>query len=174
MRLLKWPHKRGSTCNHECLKRIVCVSFYWFVWCVIFSSNTQPMTCPLQVLMKANPTKATSTATSIAVSKPAQWIPSPKIIPSVDQQSHTWDDSEIVIHRMFTHIVTYYINCSRIWDTMSFGNGRPTVVPCKKKQLIFEWTIHCFFVVNKTSSSYISYLNVHPTLQVSKYQCYLV
>ena len=101
-------------------------------------------------------------------------VPSPRIIPSVDQQSHTWDDSEIVIHMMFTHIVTYYINCSRIWDTMSFGNGRPTVVPYKKQQLIFEWTIHCFFVVNKTSSSYISYLNVHPTLQVSKCQCYLV
>ena len=126
------------------------------------------MTCPLQVLMKANPTKATSTATSISVSKPAPWahIPSPRIIPSVDQQSHTRDDSEIVIHRMFTHIVTYYINCSRIWDTMSFGNGQPTVVPCNKKQLIFEWTIHCFFVVNKTSSSYMSYLNVH----LCKYQ----
>ena len=112
---------------------VVYIHFCWFVWCVIFLSNTQPMTCPLQVLMQANPTKATSTATSIAVSKPAQWIPSPKIIPSVDQQSHTWDDSEIVIHRRCTHIVKYYINYSRIWDTMSFGNGRPAIEPCKKK-----------------------------------------
>ena len=135
------PQKRGTHATMgvlKCLKHIVyiyCIyiPFYWFVWCVIFSSNTQPMTCPLQVLIKANPTKATSTAASIAVSKPAQWIPSPKIIPSVDQQSHTWDDSEIVIHRRCTHIVTYHINCSRIWDTMSFRNGRPTVVPCKKK-----------------------------------------
>ena len=42
-------------------------------------------------------------------------IPSPKIIPSVDQQSHTWDDSEIVIHRIFRHTISiaqYYVHSS--------------------------------------------------------------
>ena len=94
VQLLKWPHKRGNTCNHGCLKHIVyiyCIyiPFYWFVWCVIFSSNTQPMTCPLQVLMKANAIKANSTDTSISVSKPAPWthIPSP--------QDHTFCGSTI-------------------------------------------------------------------------------
>ena len=115
---IEMTHKRGNTCNHGCLKHIVyiyCIyiPFYWFVWCVIFSSNTQPMTCPLQVLMKANAIKANSTDTSISVSKPAPWTH----YPFPPRSYLLWInnlilgiDSEIVIHRM----CTCYIKCSRI------------------------------------------------------------
>ena len=128
------------------------VEHSYYYRCVMFSNDTKPskpLTCPLQVLMKAYAINATSTDTSITVSKPERgilisWcllkltgsvhtsyrnsisrilcgckqlaresssaprtqIPSPKMIPSVDQQSHTWDDSENVIHRIMRHTIS--------------------------------------------------------------------
>ena len=134
VRLLKWPHKRWSTCNHGCLKHIVYISFYWFVWCVIFSSDTQPMTCPLQVLMKANAIKANSTDTSITVSKTCPMDPDPF------PQDHTFCGSAISYLGWFRNchsqdVYTYSHILYQLQQDLGYHvlwNSRPAVVPCTK------------------------------------------
>ena len=164
----------------EAYSHIVYNSFYWFVWCVIFSSNTQPMTCPLQVLMKANPTKATSTATSISVSKPAPWthIPSRPF-----PQDHTFCGSTISYSGWFRNchsqdVYTYSHILYQLQQDLKILQyvlwKRPTHSGALQKKTTNLWMDNPLLFCCQQDLKFLHVLPECPSLQVSKYQGYLV